>query len=52
MINKNLIPQVVVDYAEKMLGNDNIYVRQNFYERLENIKKFCELAMAQFSKKK
>ena len=48
MINKNLIPQIVIDYADKMLNDKNVYVRQNFLERIETIKDFCDKVIFEY----
>ncbi len=48
MIQKHLIPQIVIDCAEKMLDNkNNANIRQNFEERIEAIMKFCEASLEQ-----
>jgi hypothetical protein len=48
MIQKHLIPQIVIDCAEKMLDpNTNSNIRQNFEERLEAIKEFCNSSLEQ-----
>ncbi len=53
MIQKHLIPQAVIDCVEKMLDPaTNQNVRQNFEQRVEAIKKFCETALEQNTSKK
>ncbi len=53
MNQKHLVPQVVIDCAEKMLDeHTNHHVKQNFRERLEAIKQFCEIALNQKPQKK
>jgi hypothetical protein len=53
MTQKHLIPQVVIECVEKMLDRSiNPNVRQNFEQRVEAIKKFCETALEQNSSKK
>lgn len=53
MIQKHLVPQVVVDCAEKMLDEkSNPNTRDNYHQRVEAIKKFCELVLEQANNKK
>ena len=53
MIQKHLVPQVVIDCVESMLDpKTNPNVRQNFEQRVEAIKKFCESALEQNTSKK
>lgn len=53
MIQKHLIPQAVIDCVEKMLDpSTNPNIRQNFEQRVEAIKKFCEAALDQNVTKK
>jgi hypothetical protein len=53
MIQKHLIPQIVIDCVDKMLDpRMNHNARQNFEQRVEAIKKFCETALEQNSYKK
>ena len=48
MLQKHLIPQAVIDCVEKMLDpNTNYNARENFEQRVETIKKFCEIALEQ-----
>lgn len=53
MLQKHLVPQVVIDCVDTMLDpKTNPDIRQNFEQRVEAIKKFCEAALARTSNKK
>lgn len=53
MIQKHLVPQVVIDCVETMLDpKTNPNIRQNFEDRIEAIRKFCEEALQKTSYKK
>lgn len=53
MNQKHLVPQTVIDCAEKMLDeHTNQHVKDNFRQRLEAIKQFCEIALEQKNAKK
>jgi metal-responsive CopG/Arc/MetJ family transcriptional regulator len=53
MSQSHLVPQIVIDCAEKMLDERNNYnVRDNYQQRLEAIRKFCESALNQNNSKK
>jgi hypothetical protein len=52
MINKNLLPQVVVDAVDKMLNDHNVNIRHTYQQRVEMIKMFCEQALLEYSRKK
>lgn len=53
MNQKHLIPQAVIDCVEKMLDeNTNPHIKENFRQRLEAIKQFCEIALEQKNLKK
>lgn len=45
MIDKNLIPQIVVDSVEKMLKESTPYVKDNYIQRVEMIRDFCQEAL-------
>lgn len=53
MIQKHLVPQVVIDCAEKMFDDrNNASARDNYQQRVEAIKKFCEMVLEQANNKK
>lgn len=52
MINKNMLPQAVVDAADKMLNDFDRNVRYTYQQRVEMIKDFCEQALLENSKKR
>lgn len=52
MIEKNLLPQAVVDAVDKMLNDHNFNTRQIYQQRVEMIKMFCEQALLELSRKK
>lgn len=53
MNQKHLVPQAVIDCAEKMLDENTIpHVRENFRERLEATRLFCEVVLEQKTRKK
>jgi hypothetical protein len=53
MNQNHLVPQVVIDCAEKMLDEStNPNARDNYQQRLEAIKRFCELVLEQKNAKK
>lgn len=53
MNQKHLVPQAVIDCAEKMLDeHTSQHVKDNFRQRLEAIKQFCEIALEQKNMKK
>ena len=52
MINKNLLPQAVVDAVDKMLAERNMNIRDNYIQRVEAIRNFCDQALLENKKKK
>ena len=52
MINKNLLPQAVVDAVDKMLAERNMNIRDNYIQRIEAIRNFCDQALLENKKKK
>lgn len=53
MNQKHLVPQAVIDCAEKMLDeNTNPNVRDNFRDRIVATKLFCETVLEQKTQKK
>ena len=53
MNQKHLVPQAVIDCAEKLLDeHTNQHVKDNFRERLEATKLFCEIVLEQKTFKK
>lgn len=53
MNQQHLVPQVVIDCAEKMLDpRSNQNARENYQLRLEATKKFCETVLEQLNSKK
>ena len=53
MNQQHLVPQVVIDCAEKMLDErSNQNVRDNYTQRIEAIKRFCEVVLEQKNTKK
>lgn len=53
MNQKHLVPQAVIDCAEKMMDEQTSqHIKENFRERLEATKKFCELVLEQKIQKK
>lgn len=49
-INKNLIPQVIVDSVEKMLTEHNRNVRETYHQRVEAIREFCDRALQEYKR--
>lgn len=53
MNQKHLVPQAVIDCAEKLLDeNTTQHVKDNFRERLEATRLFCEIVLEQKTTKK
>lgn len=53
MNRKHLVPQAVIDCAEKLLDeHTSQHVKDNFRERLEATKLFCETVLEQKTAKK
>lgn len=53
MNNQHLVPQAVIDCAERMLDpRSNQNTRENYQLRLEATKKFCETVLEQINNKK
>ena len=53
MSNQHLVPQAVIDCAEKMLDErTSTNAKQNYQLRLEATKKFCETVLEQLNNKK
>jgi len=52
MIEKNLLPQAVIDSVERMLNDRNRYTRETYQQRVEMIKLFCEQALQEYARKK
>lgn len=53
MNQKHLVPQAVIDCVEKMLDERaNSNTRDNYVQRIEATKKFCEIALEQMNSKK
>jgi hypothetical protein len=53
MNQQHLVPQVVIDCAEKLLDDrTNENVKQNYQQRIEATKRFCETVLEQMKNKK
>lgn len=53
MNQQHLVPQVVIDCAERMLDErSNQNTRDNYAQRIEAIKRFCEVVLEQKNAKK
>ena len=52
MINKNLLPQAVVEVVDKMLTERNRNVKDTYIQRIEAIRDFCDKALLESKKKK
>ena len=52
MLNKNVLPQAVVEVVEKMLTERNRNVRETYIQRVEAIREFCDKALMEYKKKK
>lgn len=53
MNQKHLVPQVVIDCAEKLLDHrTNSNTREVYQQRIEATKKFCEIVLEQMNSKK
>lgn len=42
----HLVPQVIIDIAERLENTGNLNTRENYLTRLEAIKDFCEHVIA------
>lgn len=53
MNQKHLVPQVVIECAEKLLDDRTNYnAKENYQQRIEATKKFCEIVLEQMKNKK
>lgn len=52
MVNKNLLPQAVVDAVDRMLAERNMNIKDNYIQRVEAIRNFCDQALLENKKKK
>ena len=53
MNQKHQVPQVVIDCAEKLLDeHTSMHIKDNYRQRLEAIKLFCEMVLEQKPAKK
>lgn len=53
MSQQHLVPQVLIDCAEKMLDkHTNSNARENYQQRIEATKRFCETVLEQMNNKK
>lgn len=53
MNQQHLVPQTLIDCAEKMLDErTNTNAKQNYQLRIEATKKFCETVLEQLNSKK